>query len=181
MNENLKTKEIDLIKSIFSDNEALLKSMRALFLGLEISQDEKDLIKSTFVNDQLRKIMWTRFYPQLSRETPIGQVQDVWLGVEQMVFGQSKDTVYQAVHYKKKALEMTKQALELLDNPDGDNVDISYDPTLSLTDELQINLLARNQYIRHVEDQLKFIWMIAQHKEETEKETKERMIKDSAK
>mgnify|MGYP001617285719 CR=1 FL=1 len=40
-------KDISLIKGAFTDNESLLKSMRALFLGLEITQQEKEIIKKT--------------------------------------------------------------------------------------------------------------------------------------
>lgn len=159
---NLNEKEIELIQRTFKGNEDLLKSIRALFLGLTVTDTEKETIRTTFALDELRAIMRRRFYPTLDRDTAIGQVQDVWLGVEQMVFGNSRDAIYQAVHYKAQALKMTEQALKLLIDPSGTQVDLTYDPQGSAVDDLQVFLLARNQYIRHVEQQLLFLKIIAE-------------------
>jgi len=176
---NVNEKEIDLIKRTFQDNEQLLKSIRALFFGLGVTEEEKALIKETFSSDELKTIMWKRFYPQLDNKTPIGQVQDIWLGAEQMVFGQNPNVIDQAVKYKDLSLKYTKQSLELLENPDGQSVNINYDPNRILNDPLQIQLLARNQFIRHIEQQLLFLWVIASQKESTPKEIKEKMTKNS--
>lgn len=177
---NINTEENKIIKSNFKDNDFLLKAMRALFLGLEVTDDEKSLIKTTFSDKSLLKIMYKKFLPTLDKESAIGQVQDVWLGVEQMVFGSNKETIYQAVHYKKMALDMTSKALQLLENPNGERVNLSYDPNVNVSDELQINLLARNQYIRHVESQLMFLKVIAEQKEEDTKEQQKRIAQNSA-
>lgn len=176
---NINDKEIEVIKATFADNEELLKLVRALFFGFELTVDEKNIIRDTFSNAELRAIFWRRFHPVLDRNTPIGQVQDVWLGVEGMVFGQPGHVAIQAVGYKEKALEMTKKALNLLDNPDGDRVDVVFVP--SKFDEQQISLLARNQFIRHVESQLLFLKTIAGGKTETAQQVKERLSRDSSK
>lgn len=174
-------KDVAVIKAVFKNNEALLKSIRALFFNMEITKEEKDLIQSTFKGSEILKIFHNRFYPQINRDSPIGQVQDVWLGVEQMVFGFPKDTIYQAVHYKEKALGMTKVALQLLENPDGLKVDVSYDSRQSLVDDLGVNLLARNQYLRHIEGQLLYIKMIADTEEKTPAEIKKIQLQNSVK
>jgi len=178
---NVNEEEISLIQSIFKNNEALLKAIRALFFGLKINSEEKEIIKSTFTNSKIKNIFWKRFYPTLDRNTPIGQVQDVWMGAEQMVFGQQENTIYQAVNYKDLSLAYTKQALELLDNPDGKPLDLNYDPKLNVNDKLGIRLLARNQFIRHVEQQLLFLKLISDQKETTLEELKNKLKKDSAK
>lgn len=152
------------VKSLFQNNEAMLKIMRALFLGLGVTEAEKEQVRSMFKNNDLLRIVRNKFHPELSRETPIGQVADVWLGVEQMIFGVPRDTIQQAMQYKDLALEMTRKALKLLEDPDGERVSVSYDPKLYLNDPLGINLLARNQYIRHVETQLTALWIIANQK-----------------
>lgn len=164
---NINDIEGDLIKQTFSDNEELLKSIRGLMLGLEITTEEKAKIKATFQNKELLKIMWKRFYPTLDKNTPIGQVQDVWMGAEDMIFGRAKDTIQQAVEYKDKALKMTKKALSLLADVDGEKLDLTFELKDNLMDEMQSNLLARNQFIRHVETQLNFLWLIAQQKEKS--------------
>lgn len=177
--QDINKEETDLIRSIFSGNDNLLKSMRALFFGLDISKTEKDLIRGTFENKELLRIMWKRFYPTLEKDSPIGQVQDVWLGVEQMIFGQAKDTITQAVLYKEEALKMTQKALELLVNPEGESFDLEYRPFVDSF--LKVGLLARNQYIRHIESQLLALKTIADMKDETPEQTKRRLGKDSAK
>ncbi len=178
---NINKEEADLIKSVFKDNDELLKSMRALFFGQKLSAEEKSVIKSTFANEALYKIVKNRFLPELDRDLPIGQVSDVWYGTESMVFGQTRDTIEQAVQYKDMAIDMTRKAMELLKDPDGEQIDVSYNPDLIIKDPLQIKLLARNQYLRHINDQLMFLKMIASQVDETEEERKERRLKDSAK
>lgn len=175
---NISQKEIDLIKATFS--EELLKSLRALFLGLTVSEVEKESVKNTFKNPELRAIMAKRFYPTLDRETPIGQVQDVWLGAEQMVFGNTRDTVYQALQYKELALQYTREALDLLTDPNGKRFDATYSPKSYPSDELGVILLGRNQFIRHIESQLLFLWLTTQQKEEAPEVAKKRREKDSS-
>ena len=178
--ENVNAEEIKLIRAVV--DEPLLKSVRALFLGLNPTKADKALVKGAFANKILRDVMKRRFYPTLDRDQPIGQVQDVWLGVEQMVFGMARDTIEQAVAYKELALDYTKKALALLENPEGEAVDLSYSPKIDGASGLQIKLLARNQFIRHVESQLLFLFLISKTKEEgTPKEQEEKKKKSGNK
>lgn len=159
---NISEKEADLIKRTFKGNEELLKSIRALFFGLPLADAEKQLIKTTFADNELRLIFSRRFLPFLDRNTPIGQVQDIWLGAEQMVFAQHRDAIYQAVHYKQASILMTRQALQLLEDPSKPAPNLDYDPRQYGEEALQVPLLARNMFIRHVEQQLLFIKLIAE-------------------
>lgn len=171
--------DVVLIKTVFADNDNLLKAMRALFFGLSPTKEEKELIKNTFAKERLRKIMWKRFYPTISRDMPIGQLGDVWLGAESMVFGVNESTIAQAILYKKGSLEMTYKAMELLEDPDKHEMDLTYNAEDG--DVLATKLLTRNQYIRHIEAQLLFLKVIAGQKKETLAETKTRLGMDSAK
>lgn len=176
---NISDIEAELIRSTITDD--LLKSVRGLFLGLEVSEAEKRSIKSTFSSEELLAIVTRRFYPELSKDTDIGQVQDSWLGAEQMVFGQSPEVIYQALQYKELALQHTKQALGLLANPDGAQLDLSYNANKYPNDTQAINLLARNQFIRHVENQLLFLSLISKQKVATPEQTQSKARKDSTK
>lgn len=173
---NLSEKEQELIQRVFSDD--LLRSMRAVMLNLDPTETDKETVKNVFAGDEIFAVIRRRFYPTLSRDSEIGQVQDVWIGVEQMVFGQSKDTIYQAVAYKEEALKMTEQALQLLKDPTLDPVDVSYTVNLGV-DPFQVRLLARNQFIRHVEQQLLFLKLIADQKKETTDQEVARKKQDS--
>lgn len=178
---NVNKKEIDLLKATFRKNEALLKSIRALFLGMKVSKTEKDAIRSAFASKELLAVFERRFLPTLDRESPIGQVQDEWLGAEKMIFGMGPEQIAQAHGYKVKSIAMTRTALDLLKNPDGPTVSVSsYKPKSIEEDPLQIDLLSRNQFLRHVENQLTFIWVLASAEEQTPEQKKEKSTKDSS-
>ena len=178
---NINEREITLIKKTFCENEYLLKAIRALFLNLGVTDEEKSAIKATFSDKELLALMHKKFYPQLDKDASIGTTMDVWMGVEQMVFGKGISEIYQAVQYKDEALKMTKKALALLENPDGEKIDVTFDPALSVKDDYQIRLLARNQFIKHVESQLMFLMIIAGKKDETVEQTTQRLTKNSSK
>lgn len=175
---NLNDEEIDLIRKTF--DEPLLKSLRGLFFGLGISDAEKTQIKSTFSNKRLLAIMYKRLYPTLDRDMAIGQMQDVWMGVEKMIFSFPADTVYQALQYKEISLKYTKQALELLTKPNGKAPSLDYSPANYPNDTLGITLLGRNQFMSHIEHQLLFLWLIVQSKPVTSEEKAKKVIKDSS-
>lgn len=178
--QQLKVTETELskIKEVFLGNDALLKAMRGLFFGLGITDAEKELIKTTFANDEIYNIVKNRFYPTLKKDDNIGQAQDIWLGAETMIFGVPRDTIVQAIQYKDRAMKMVKRGLDLLKDPISDGIHVEYNP--NIPDELGIDLLARNQYVRHVESQLLFLKVIAETKKDTPKEAEERATKNSA-
>lgn len=177
---NITDKETKIIQAVFNDD--LLKQVRALMLELPLTEVEKGSIKSVFADKEVLAVMYKRFYPTLDKDTPIGQVQDTWLGTESMVFGNSLDAITQALGYKKASLAYTKKALELLEDPFGEPVAYvkDYDPVSYPNDPLGITLLARNQYIRHVENQLLFLSIIAKQTVVTPEEAKKKSDKDSA-
>lgn len=164
-------KDAALIKSVFKDKEDFLLQIRALFLGVPLLDDEKVNIKNVFSNPDLMDLFNRRFLPDVSgsRNNPIGQVQDVMLGAEQMVFGAPALQIEQATRYKARAIEFTKHALVLLTNPDG--VPVPYKYSTYEEDPMQIDLMARNMFISHVDKQLMMLHLIANQKPQpTEKE-----------
>jgi hypothetical protein len=171
-----------LIKQVFSKNPELIKTMQALFLGFELTDEEKQMIKTTFANEELYEAIRRRIAPRLERDTMVGQQSDEWAGLEEQIYGAHENQIYQAVQYKKEAIKMAKQAMALLKDPDGQKIDIDYTPDLIVNDPLQIKLLARNMYIKMVQNQLSTIWIIAEQKEnENPQQTAERILRDSAK
>lgn len=165
---NISNEEMLLIQATF--DERLLQAIRAVVFNLTPTPEEQALVQSTFANPKIFELVQRRLYPVLSKTSPIGQVQDAWLGVEQMIFGVPKDTIYQAVQYKDQALKMTAHALELLKDPTGRPIDLDYSPVKASMDELQVMLLARNQFIRHIEQQLLFLLLISKQPSPKEKE-----------
>jgi len=157
---NVDEKELAVIQRSFKDNDELLQSMRAIMLNLEPSEADVKLVTSVFADDELFTLVYKRFLPSLSKSTPIGQASDVWLGAEQMVFGQSENAIMQAIEYKERSIEMTKLALVGLKSGKCE-IDVTFSSRKYLNDPLGINLLARNQFIRHIESQLLFLKLIA--------------------
>lgn len=171
-----------LIKQVFGKHPDLIKTLQALFLGFELTGDEKELVKSTFANEELFEAVRKRIAPRLERDTMVGQQSDEWAGLETDIYGSHPDKIYQAVYYKKEAIAMAQKAVALLRNPDGEQIDISFNPDESLSDPLQIKLLARNMYIKMIQNQLSTIWIISEQREgENPNQTAERILKDSAK
>ena len=180
---NISEGEITFIQQTF--DERLLKSMRALLLGFPVTPSDKSAVRSIFSSDEARRIMRKRFLPDLNPLAELGQEQDVWLGTEEMVYGAPRDTIEQAIRYKQKSIEMTEMGLKLLENPDLPQISLKYDPDLSVGDVLRVDLLARNQYIKHVTTQILFLHMIymqrPEEKEKTKRNAKEAINKDSDK
>ena len=170
----------EVLAKAFRGNKENIQLVQALMLGIELTKEEKETIKTLFASPELKEVFNQRFLPTLGKDTPVGQQSDEWAGVEEMIYGAQRDTIFQAVHYKKGAIEMTRKALALLDNPEGERPDLSYDPTLAIDDPLAIKLLIRNQFIKHVQSTLSILWVMAEMKDkETLQQVASRLQQDS--
>lgn len=170
-------KDVEIIRAYFKDGDELLRSIRAVMLDISPTDHDKQVTKTTFANKELLTAVSNRLHPTLetSKDAGLGQLQDVWAGVESMVFGQHENTIKQAIGYKDRALKMTKQALALLENPDGEKPRTRYEPSEVVDDPLAIELQARNMFIKHIDTQLLYLWVIAnqENKEEVQKRLKQ--------
>jgi len=172
-------REITLLKATFAENEQLLKTLRHLWFGVELKEDEKKTIKEIFANKELVEAIRHKVYGLNNFDTPIGQLSDFWVGVEKQIFGANRDTIYQAVQSKLMVLDMFTKAFNLLSDPDGQKVDVSFKP--SMVDDLQVGLIARNLYMQAIETSLISILTIAGKKDETLEQTLKRLKQDSNK
>jgi hypothetical protein len=172
--------ELSMLKSIFSGNEELLIIIRKLFFGITLSENDKDTIKKTFQNPASREVLRKKVYGLDDYDTPIGQISDFWMGIEQQLFGAPVDTITQAVESKKLVLEMFRKAFLLLENPDGEKVDVSIIPSIQ-EDPLQVGMIARCLYMKAIETSLTNIKVIAGAKEESIEQAMKRLLKNSAK
>lgn len=174
-------KELQLLKATFKDDDELLKSIRGLFLGFEVSDSQKKKIKELFANEDLLNAVAKKLYPKLTNETDIGIIPDFWAGIDTQIIGQSAETIKQIVESKQLVFEMLEQAMGLLKNPDEFKMVLEYNPKLVLNDPYQIGLLARTIYIKAVNTGTSYIKVLANAKEETQEEVIARMRKDSSK
>lgn len=169
-----------LLQSLFNNNETVLRLIRTCLYGLKLSSEEKETIRGLFANRELLRIFTRRFIPSYDdSNVPIGQTLDLWAGVD--IKSQNKETAKQLIIARQRLINLTKQGLERLVNPDLDGSSLQYNPDVTPDDELFTGFISRNSYLHHVETQLQLIKLIADQKVETPEETKKRMKKDSNK
>lgn len=167
-------REKELIINTFKDNEELLKSLRAFLLGIA---DDNDRAIVLSLSPEIKEVIKDRFYPKMDKESPIGIISDPWLGIEDEIKGQSKDSIYQSVASWDMAIKRVLESLDMLDGKGG-KIDLSVN--IMGVDDYQVNLLARNKYIRLVNSQIFVLNTIANMKQETPVQTAKRLAKDSA-
>lgn len=169
-----------IIRRVFKGNDALLFAMRAVLLGLGANDSEKKMVAGTFSDAVTLKAVIQRFLPAIRKDDALGNITEVWGGAEKMVFGHSRETIEQALQYKEKGIQMARDAMKLLVNPDLPAPDLSMIVDMT-TDPLGIRLLVRNQYIKMVEEQLVGLKIVANKAEDlTPEQRAARSTGDSA-
>jgi hypothetical protein len=167
----VKNSEIDLLRKHFKDNDALLLAMRAVMLGIDPTDEDKKLVSETFANEELFAAIKYRFLPRLSREVPIGQVQDIWLGIDQQILGQSPEVIAQMINHNALSIEMMVTSVRRLQNPKLAPVDTR--PSFDVDDDkYAITLLGRNRFIRAVETQLLTLKTLANQPQQAPEDAK---------
>lgn len=165
------TDEAALLQATFKNNEILLTIIRNLFYGFDISKADKALVKKTFADspklvDAVRRKIFPKFEMDVS-SMPTGLICDYWLDMDKDILGAHPDAIAQRVNSKQQVFEMLSSAMDLLINPDGKKIDLSYNPKLLVNDPLQINLLARSLYIRTIGQGILIIKMVADREDKT--------------
>jgi hypothetical protein len=168
--------EIDTLKKAFAENEELLMSIRRLLFGFPIKKSEADVIESTFKDKNVRDAFKNKLYLELSPTTPIGQGADYWFGTDTEIVGKDPDTINQIVTSKHLVLMYLERGMAALENYALYASKINLELSSIKDDPFQIMLLARNKYVSTVNTALIMIKTIAGMKNETAKETKERLI-----
>ncbi len=160
----------ELLRKTFVGNEPLLRAMSNVMLGVCESASEKGLLKATFVDPEVFRVVKARFLPSLADAMTLAQAKDEWVGIELDISGKPEYTVQQMVGYKARLIAMMRQGVELLRNPDGTPVDLSVDETLA-GDPMGTKVMARAQYIMNVNQQITFIWIAANQAKAEDKPT----------
>jgi hypothetical protein len=166
-------KELGIIKSLFSENEESLIALRKKFLGVELTETEKN--QTTF-NEESLAVLSKTFNPQIDPNAPIHQVIDLWMTVDI----KEKTPEEARINFKarKLVIEYIVKRLE------GKKVFSLDSLTYSEKNDDETNLVnatARNTILGHIEQQLQQLQFLAGQKEETVEELMERLEKNSAK
>lgn len=174
--------ELGLIKTTFADNEDLLKAIRKVFWQAPLDVIDSQLIEGIRKNKSVLKVLRKLILPELEGNAPIHQVIDLWMTLE--IKGKTPEMV--AIDAKARALliEYLDQQLKEIEGNKVDGrilfsslVDIKNRPA----EAVYVDLVARNTLLSHIEQQINQLLVLAGTKEETVEETKERLLKNSAK
>lgn len=185
MNEDQLKEEIKLFKENFGGQEGLLKSVRSLLIGLDISEEEKKRIQIVFADKVLLNIVRRRMIQRPSDDVGLGGMSDLWMQSNDKLHGASVDMITQTIKVGAKLNKYYKQAEALLSDPFGEKINFGIDfdhidDSISYS-ETACDLIARNLFIRSVDLVMAIINSLAKEKEETVDETVERIKKNSTK
>ena len=183
MVKNTKTKveiENETLKTMFKDKEFLVKLIRALFFGWDLTAEEKDMIRKEFVQPETREAFRKKFFAKFGDDTTIGQIADAWIGIsDDRIVGQTETAIKQIKESREQSMKMLEQAMKQLANPNEAKVNLTY--SSSDIDPLGIKLLARNRYMNTVEGSLSMIYQMANMKDVTPETIKTALKKNSSK
>jgi len=173
--------ELGIIKSTFSENPAILLALRKVFLQVELSKADIEVLKPIRENEVVQALVRKTYLPTIELDAPIGQIIDLWLTVD------SKDKTPMesvlALKVRTRLMELIETGLTRLetDKTEATEVVVDWKPDYSLEDdELYVEWTARNGVITHTEFQMSQISVLAEKKEETPEQTAKRLKMDSA-
>src|SRR3990167_5891120 len=126
---------------VFKDREDLLILIRDLFFGFPLLSEEKATLKAVFASVELKRVLRKIFLPELERGLPIGESIDLWMTVQ--LSGDEKANKLN-ITVRQKLIEMFETALDLLDNIEGEVVNLH-------RVETTVPLLARVSFITNIE------------------------------
>ena len=176
----LSEKEIDLIHNAFKDNDKLLKTIRKSMWQMELTEDEKRELNELVKGDEMKKVLRKIFLPELTGEEPFfNQVIDLWLSLE--VNHLFPDDAKNFMLSRKKTIDFLKQELDVLCGEETERKEC-FNFTLS-EDNIKnyINLISRNETIKHIEKCLIQLYAFGASNKETPEEMMKRISKDSSK
>lgn len=164
-----------IFKGLFTDNYELLQVVRNLFFGFELTAEQKEQIKDKFRSEESRKVMRKLFLPEISPNDPIGHSGDFWKTSEFMSV-KEKEWFDSHRDAKLQIIDKLELALALLVDPDGNKPTIQVSSDDSLED-----MVARNNFIGHVEQMLIYIYGYTGEEELTPDALADRLRKNSNK
>ena len=123
--------------------------------------------------------MRKQFLPELQSDIPIGQCIDLYMTLDL----KDKDDIQirHIAEAREILINMIEKSLLLLENIDGETINLKSWERLPWAEWKGDNLIARNQFISHTDQQLKTIEILSGLKTESVEETKNRLMKDSNK
>lgn len=175
--------ELGAIKSVFAENDDLLKAIRKSMLQMSLNALDLsmlEVVKTPAVLALLRKSL----LPTLDGDAPLNQVIDLWMTVN--IAEKDPFESYNQLKARELLINYIDQQLRVLSDRSAKEK-IKFESLSNLTipraeaPQVFINFVARNTIIQHIEQVLNILKVLAGMKDETLEQTQERLRKDSSK
>jgi hypothetical protein len=159
------------ILGFFKNNSEMLISLRNMFFGFDLDEQEVKHIQS-LNTPEIKKLLRKIFLPELLKEIPVGQNMDLWKTGD--ISQATPETFDQVCEAKELLIEMLETSLKRLNKITSKAVDLTPKKNLPA-------LIARNNYIDLVDTKIREIVAMANEKEETIEEALTKMRQNSSK
>lgn len=179
---SLAVQEYELLKKVFRDQTELLRQIRTLLLGFEIGDDYKKQIAGTFSDPLVFKAFRKKIFVDYEIDTPeapLEAISDIWSNSTTIVSGAFPERIKQETSMRQRTLEMLRQGVGLLLDPNGLKVNTIYNPVVA-NDPLGIELMARNYYVGSIQQGIANMSIMIQSEQLTLEQAKKKAKKDSA-
>lgn len=176
--------EIGMFKNTFCENTMLMQIIFNTLLQLTLSPTDKDILASTFKGKtELLALMRKKLIPNLDPNTHYQLNTDIWTEVK--FDGILPELVILDIRAKDIVLKLLEEGVKRLENPEHEPsiklADLSKFDDLSKTDDVYVNVKARNDFISHVRAQMWSIISISGMRDETVESIKTRLFNNSSK
>ncbi len=175
--------ELGALKSVFAENDDVIYAARKAMFLMDLDADDIKILK-VFSAPDIQAVMSSILMPTISAEIPLGQNIDLWMSIKDIKEMDEWHTGSE-IEGRLKLVEFIKRGLANLANPSkkGSPDVVDYKPVVIMSELSRVlsDMIARNTYITHVEQQLNQIRALAGMKKETVEETKARLAKNSSK
>jgi hypothetical protein len=171
--------ELSLIKASFADNDELLKTIRRVFLQMDLTMSDVELLGNLTQKKELLSVIRKAFLPVLDGNAPFHQVVDLWMTLG--ISDKTPDSAYPHILAREKLISYLDQQLKVLEGERAEKIKFSKLCKIEKKDPVEIfsDLIVRNTILGHTEMQLAQFSLLAGMKDETVEDTKKRLMKDS--
>ena len=179
--------ELELMKSAFQDRDEVLFALRRHFLQQELNENEQEMIKAV-LNEDVFGLVKKVFLPDIDDNgiIPLGQISSLWFQVHSDIKSVPVEDTFNIIKSRELFIKYITQQLRLLEGTVIESDDIILLKELLETEEIDaedllVNMKAWNSIVSYVEQMLLQIRQLAEIKEISEDELKEKHKKNSTK
>jgi len=171
--------ELEMIRSLFTENDDLLIVLRKVFLKAPLSKKDKENLKVISNNPKNIKLLRKTYFPEIDLDAPFGQLIDLWLSVDKGERGVEESVL--ALKVRESLMKEIFAGIERLKNPDvivGNKI-VDYKPNFENDDDsVYIDFVVRNALITHSEFQITQLKALSMTKNLSADDISKRMKQD---